>query len=606
MAVDVDEAFLERYRDELTYLRRMGAKFAKQYPRIARRLEINGGPSPDPHVERLLEGVAFLTARLQNTLEGELPEITQGLLGFLYPHFTQLVPSLAVAQFQPDDGGAGMTSGLDIPAETQLYVETSFQGRTCRFRTASGVTLWPIEVVEAKVLAPATFGFLSHADYAEVRSTVRVRLKTNSEPFDVLGLDQLRFYLDGEAQVTGPLYELLSGDLIGVACLADGAIPGLGQHPPLARMSPAGFEPDDAVLPSAPQALPGCSLLQEYFAFPEKFLFVDVTGIEDGGAQETLDLVFLLGASPRRKLSLSPDTFALGCTPIANLFYKISEPIHVDGTRHVYKINPDARWERTTELHSIIQVTSSLRSDDPEGRLEPLYGVGHSSDEGVTYWDARRVPAQGGDMPGTDVNISFVDAHLQPSLPERDTLRAHMLCTNRDLPTHIDQGERLHIVDGPHALVRALTRPTQQLTPPLQGASLWRLVSHLSMSHLGLPQTGSATEALREQLRVYAFTSGESIEPQLAAIQSVEVRPVALRADDGAWRGFCRVQRITVTIDEDRFAGISPILFGHVLSKYFGMHASVNAFAQLALASRQRGLIKLWPPSIPKADCEAS
>ena len=605
MAVDVDEAFLERYRDELTYLRRMGAKFAEQYPRIARRLEINGGPSPDPHVERLLEGVAFLTARLQNTLEGELPEITQGLLGHLYPHFTQLVPSLAIAQFQPDDGGAGMTSGLDIPAGTQLYVETSFQGRTCRFRSASDVTLWPVEVTEAKMLAPATFPFLSHRDYAGVRATLRVRLKTNSEPFPVLGLDKLRFYLNGEASLTGPLYELLNGDLIGVACLPDGKIPGLNQHPPLATMAPAGFRPEDAVLPSADQALPGFSLLQEYFAFPEKFLFIDVEGIDVGDAQETLDLVFLFGVAPRRRLSLSPDNLVLGCAPIANLFYKVSEPIYVDGTHHNHKVNPDARWERTTEVHSILQVTSSRRSDDPDGRLEPLYGVGHSSDEGVTYWDAKRVQSRG-DMPGTDVNIAFVDAHLQPSLPEEDTLRAHLLCTNRDLATHIDQGERLHIEEGPHALVRCLTRPTPQLTPPLQGSALWRLVSHLSLSHLGLPQTGSAVEALREQLRVYAFTSADSIEPQLAAIREVEVKVVALRADDNAWRGFCRVQRITVTIDEERFGGTSPILFGHVMSTYFGLHASVNAFTQLVLAGRQRGVIKIWPPSIPKSSLDVA
>lgn len=602
MAVDVDEAFLASYRDELTYLRRMGAKFAEQYPRIAKRLQVDGGPSPDPHVERLLEGVAFLTARLQNTLEGELPEITQGLLGFLYPHFTQLVPSLAIAQFQPDDGGAGMTTGLEIPEQTQLYVETSFQGRTCRFQTASGVTLWPLEVTEAKMLAPGTFPFLSHRDYAQVRSTLRVRLKTNSEAFSVLGLDRLRFYLAGEASMTGPLYELLNGGLIGVACLPDGKIPKLNEHPPLAMMTPAGFSREDTLLPSAAQAMPGYSLLQEYFAFPEKFLFIDVTGIDHGDAEETLDLVFLFSVAPRRKLSLTPDNFALGCTPIANLFSKISEPIHIDGTHNIYKVTPDARWERTTEIHSIKQVTSALRSDDPKGRLECLYGVGHSSDEGVTYWDARRAPAQASDMPGTDITISFIDAHLRPSLPQADTLRAHCLCTNRDLATHIDQGERLHIEEGPHALVTCLTRPTPQLTPPLQGASLWRLVSHLSMSHLSLPQTGSATEALREQLRVYAFTSADSIEPQLAAIDSVEVKPVALRADDGAWRGFCRVQRVTVTIDEDRFAGASPILFGHVLSSYLGSHASVNTFTQLVLASRQRGVVKIWPASIPKTE----
>lgn len=602
MAADVEEALLERYREELTFFRRMGAKFAQSYPRIAKRLELNGGPSPDPHVERLIEGVAFLTARLQNDLAGELPEVTAGLLGSIYPHFTQPVPSMAVARLAPDEGGAGLTTGVEVPKHTQLYVETTFQRRTCRFRTCYPVTLWPIEVQSARVMSPNSYDFLGTPAYAQVQTVLRLRLKTNSEPLSVLAPDRLRFYLNGDPALTGPLFELLHCNLVGIACLPEGADPGRAGKPTMAELRPVGFDPDEAVLPTQAHALPGYALLQEYFAFPEKFLFVDVTGISTEGAGDVLDLVFLFNATPRRRLSVQADTFALGCTPIVNLFQKVSEPVHINGKKHEYLVNPDARWERTTEVHTVLAVTPSLRlEEDDDLRIEPLYGLGHSDDEDVVYWHTRRLPARGKDLPGTDVLISFVDGDLRGRLPAQETLRVHMLCTNRDLATHLDAGEELYIEDGPHAQVTCLTRPTPQLTAPMQGATLWRLVSHLALSHLGLPDGEAATEALREQLRVYGFSSPDPIEPQLMAIEDVRREVVALRADDDAWRGFCRVQRVTIRVDEDRFSATSPILLGYVLNQYFGLHSSVNVFSQVALESRQReGTWKLWPPMIPK------
>ncbi len=601
MAVDVEGQLLERYREELLFLRRMGAKFAKQYPRLARRLELDGSQSPDPHVERLLEGVAFLTARLQQALDGELPQVTAGLLGYLYPHFTQPVPSMAIAQLQPDDGGAGLTSGLEVPRHSKLFIETSFQRRTCRFRTCYPVTLWPIEVTKARAQSPNAFPFLGGRTFSHVQSCLQVTLKTNSEPLSLLAPDRLRFYLDGEPAQTGTLYELLTTNLVGVVALPDGKVPALGATPHLGRVRPLGFDEEEEVLPTQGHALRGYSLLQEYFALPEKFMFVEAYDLDFSQANDTVDLLFLFDTAPRRRLSVGPGNLRLGCTPIINLFEKLSEPVHIDHQKLSYRVQPDARWERTTEIHSIEAVTTNLRRDDPASRLAPLYGLGHSNDEGVVYWDARRAPCQAADMPGTDVFLSFVDADLRQRVPDSQIVRAHCLCTNRDLATHIDQGERLHIEDGPHALVRTLTRPTLQRTPPLQGATLWRLVSHLSLSHLGLPDGESATEALREQLRIYAFTSAESIEPQLQAIDNVRRETVALRADDEAWRGFVRVQRITLRLDEDRFGGRSPMVLGAVLNAYFALHASVNVFTQLALESRQReGMWKVWPPMIPK------
>ncbi len=601
MAADAEAELLERYREELLFLRRMGVKFARAYPRIARRLELGDGPSPDPHVERLLEGVAFLTARIQHNLEGELPEVTAGLLGYLYPHFTCPVPSMAIAKLAPADDGAGMTTGLDVPRHTKLFVETTFQARTARFRTAFATTLWPLKVEEVRLESPNAYDFLTGRGYAGVQAVLRVRLRTVAAPIRELAPQSLRFHLYGEQATTGTLYELLTCSLSKVVCLPDGRKPVRGQTLKAATVRPVGFEPDEEVLPTPPHGLRGYTLLQEYFAFPEKYLFVDVEGLSTDEAEETVDLLFLLTGAPKRRLSLGPDNFQLGCTPIINLFDKISEPIHLDQRQFQYRVNPDSRWERTTEIHSVRTVTDSLTPDGEGLVIAPLYSLTHPAVEEVVYWDARRQPSRSAETPGTDLYMSFVDAGLEHRLPPVRTLRVHALCTNRDLPQHLDQGERLHVEDGPNCTVTCLTRPTAQLTPPLQGETLWRLVSHLALNHLSLPDGEGATEALREQLRLYEFTSPISIEPQILAIQKVRRETVALRADQGAWRGFCRVNRITVQVDEERFSSTSPVLLGYVLHHFFGLHASVNVFTQLALESRQReGTWKRWPPMIPQ------
>lgn len=603
MAGDFEESILERYRDELVWLRRMGTRFAKKYPRLAKRLELTEGPSPDPHVERLIEGVAFLIARLQHNLESELPDITAGLLAMLYPHFFQPVPAMAIAQLQPAKGGAGMTTSMKLPRGLQLYCNTSFEQRTCRWRTAYEVELWPIVVSEAAWESPAKYAFMGPTSriFSDVRSVLRLRLKSTTEPFHNLKMPYLRFFLSGEPRVTGALYELMTTQLHGVVSFDPKKVPGRNDTPDRGRIEPAGFRHDEVVLPTAPQGLRGYALLQEYFAIPEKFLFIDMHGFYTTWVEQELEVLICFKTSPRRKINVTADTFKLGCSPIINLFEKISEPIYVEGDTYEYLLNPDARWERTTELHTIQSMKSSIKDDD--SRLEPLYGLGHRSDEGVTYFDVRRRVARTDTMPGTDVWVTFVDAQLTRSLPQTDIIRARITCTNRDLAQAVDEGETLHVEDGPHAEVKLLTRPSKQLSPPTQGETLWQLVSHLALSHIGLPDGPGAVAALQEQLRLYNFTTEDPIEPQLQAIEEVHRETVALRADDASWRGFVRVQRITVTLNEDRFQGISPILLGHVLHNYFGLHASVNVFTQLALVSRQRdGIWKLWPPMIPSSD----
>lgn len=609
MAGELDAALLDRYREELAFFRRMGGRFAKKHPRVAKRLELTTSESPDPHVERLIESVAFLTARLQLNLEAELPEITRGILGQLYPHFTQPVPSMAIARIAPDDGGT-LTEAELIPRHTKLFIETSYQKRTCRFRTCFETMMWPLRIDAARFESPNAFQFLNISRFAHIRSVLRLDIVVSHDKVSVEQLDPetLRVYLSGEDALVGGLYELLTGNLQGVVSMPADKPPVRGTIPKMGTVRPVGF--DEEVLPTAPHGLKGFSLLQEYFALPEKFLFFDIKGIDATGVRDdkTLSLLFLFDEAPRKRLSVRPETFQLGCTPVVNLFDTVSEPVNVTGHASEYLVVPDARWERTTEIHSIRGVTPSLTWEEDIPVYEPVFGNRHPLVKNVVYWQATRRPCRNLETPGADIWMAFVDKRLKYKVPEHEILRVHCVCTNRDLPTFVDQGERLHVEDGPHAEVRLLTRPTQPMTPPMQGEALWRLISHVSLSHAGLPDNPDAlADAVREQLRVYTFTTNESLEGQLQAITSVSKETVALRADDNAWRGFLRVQRITLTINEAAFSGISPVVFGSVLHHYFGLHASINVFTQLVLKSTQReGIWHKWRPTIPESSSELS
>ena len=352
--MDESREFLRYYLDELAYLRRMGTEFARSYPKVAARLELTHGSSSDPHVERLIEAFAFLTARLERRLDLELPEICGGLLGVLYPNLVNPVPPLAIAQFQVDPEQGKLTSGRRIPRHTRLFTQTR-SGSTCRFRTAYDVDLWPLEIENPGLHPRSAFKALDAR--TDVASVLSLRLRPQGVSLSELELSELRFHLHGESTLTSELYDLLGSALCGVALVGDE-----GESVtflPETAVKAVGFGPDEDVIPSDARSHPGYRLLQEYLQFPAKFHFFDLSGFERVRARETLDLLFLLRRSPQRRLAIERDTILLGCTPIQNLFAKTSEPIRVDHRRVEYRLVGDARREAITEIHSIASVSLS-------------------------------------------------------------------------------------------------------------------------------------------------------------------------------------------------------------------------------------------------------
>ncbi|MGA7802252.1 MAG: type VI secretion system baseplate subunit TssF [Gammaproteobacteria bacterium] len=592
------DELLPYYNRELTYIRRLAAEFAESHPKIAGRLRLSGDVIEDPHVSRLIEGFAYLNARIRQKLDDDFPELTDALLNVLYPHYLAPIPSMAIVQFQPLPD---LAASHQVPART--CVETDpIDGEPCRFETRYPVDLWPLNVTDA--------AFTSHTRGAPVTprsrdatGLLRITLRSTSKDlrFSQLGPERLRFFLNGQPQQVYPLYELLFNNVVQVAALGDdGNVTLLDAD----AIRPVGFEPDHGMLPYPPQTALGYRLLTEFFAFPEKFLFFEVDGLAQAaaGAGEQLELVFYLNrTSPELDHSVQAQTFALGCTPMVNLYRQPAEPIPLTHTETEYRVVPDARRENATEVYSVDKVTAVAPNGD-KVEYRPFYGVGNGvhRDWEQTMWSAARRPS-GPDDPGTDVYLALVDLGFSPSAPANWVVHPETTCLNRDLPGRLPYGggqPHLQISEGtaPVSGLRCLTAPTRTLRPPLGRGSRWRLISHLSLNHLSLSNDDAGASTLREILHLYNFSDSADTRAMIDGVLNIRSRRVTGRVMSGGHSGLAGGIEIRVEFDEQRFTGSSLYLFASVLERFMALYSSINSFTRFVATVKGRDeVLRRWP-----------
>lgn len=598
MADEADDLLYGAYLGELAYLHSAGAAFAQRHPQVARRLALEEHGSADPHVERLLESFAFLTARLQHQIDSEFPEIPAALLGVLYPHLVAPVPSSAIAEFHPDPEQSRALMGVTVKVGTPLFATAGQGAATMRFRTAAPLTLWPLELGACDLQSPAQYAFLD--DRHDVATVLRLRLDClGRRSFAEFVPSALRFYLHGGPGLATTLYRLLLDAALEIAVLPDGAAAPTAWLPASALQA-TGFADDEVALPHPGNAHQGYRLLQEYGCFPEKFRFVELSGLNGLGAGGRADLLILLRERPAAGLRLDVGCVRLNCVPMVNLFRQVSEPVRLDHLKTEYRLVADSRWERSTEIHSIVKVSATAARDDETRVFHPYFSATHAIRPGETpaFWIARRRRSERADLPGSDLLLSFKDLAFNPTQPATQVVFAHLLCTNRGLAAQMPPGTRLEIEeDTPVRAITCLTRPSQQLDPPTGGDTLWRLVSHLSLNHLSLSSGPDGLAALKEILRLYGGPDTLVWERQLAGLVEMEVRRAVQRVGDDAWRGFCRGEEITLTVDETLLDLGSAYALGTVLSRFLGLYAAVNSFTRLVMTSQQRKGVRLsWRP----------
>lgn len=621
----MDERLLPLYERELHHLRETGAEFAREFPKIAARLTLPRDAKqrpPDPYVERLLEGFAFLAARIQLKIDAEFPRFTQHIFETVYPHYLCPTPSMAMVKFEADLTEGSLVEGPVIPRHTVLRSQLGASDQTrCTYKTAHDVRLWPLELVEAAYHTRDLAALdLPEADTA--RGAIRIRLRaTAGVRIDKLPLDDLVLYIHGTGGDAVRLYEQLLTHVCGVVVHPVGRPPQWHEPLPDPAVSQVGYEDDEALLPCGPRSFQGYRLLQEYFAFPERFSFVRISGLQRGFCRckdNEVDVTILLREVDLvLEKALSAESFALYCTPAVNLFEKRLDRIHLTDRFPEFHLVSDRTAPLDYEVHSVLKVTGyGGRGQVEEQPFEPFYcAKDRDTGEGGCYYALQRVSRtlseqeirgrrRTVDYTGSETYLSLVDVSAAPYRTDLRQLGVVALCTNRDLPDHMPLGlgetDFSHETGAPVKSIRCLGAPTPSAASHAEGDFAWRLISHLELNYLSLTdaRNGDGAAALREILMLYGEAARPEIRRRIDGVRSITCRPIVRRVGRSGPTAFGRGLEITVTMDDNAFEGSGIFTLGAVLDRFFAKYVSLNAFTATVINSVQRGEVKRWPVRI--------
>ncbi|MBN4054945.1 type VI secretion system baseplate subunit TssF [Acidimicrobium ferrooxidans] len=567
------------YHDELLFLREMGRDFCRAHPEAAPFL---GEAGNDPDVERLLEGFAFLTARIRQKLDDELPEITHVLLDMFWPHYLRPIPAMSIVRFEPRSAANEV---LQIPRGTELD-SVPIDGVACRFRTAYDVSLLSLIVTAAD---------LQRVPQPQIRLRIQV---PGGASLSKMAPDRLRLHLVGEKIVTRALFLCLCNHLqrISVRPIAGEAQP---IALPGARVEPVGMGDQEALLAYPNNSFPGFRLLQEYFSFPAKFMFLDITGLGELqrlGEVRAFELIFELDKMPESVPPITAANFALNCTPVVNLFPHEADPIRVNREATEYQVRPAGKNPAYYEIYSIDQVIGLARGTAARHEYQPMFR--RSEGLGEHFYRARTEHAIAKE--GTDVSLTFVSTDGTPEAqPEMETISIELTCSNRHVPSRLGPGDiKVPTSSSPSfAHFSNITRPTASVPPPLGGLLYWKLISHLSLNYHSL----MSVDALRNVLTVYNFRAlfdrqaEQAHQLMLDGILEVAAVPATRLFRGTPIRGF----RIRIKVLEDNFGSPGGLyLFGSLLSEFLSQYVTLNAFSQLVIEGTKTGEIYTWPARI--------
>ncbi|MEC5386829.1 type VI secretion system baseplate subunit TssF [Uliginosibacterium sp. H3] len=618
----MDPRLLRYYNLELQHLREMGAEFARQFPKVAARLGMDGIEVADPYVERLLEGAGFLAARVQLRLDAEFPRFTQRLLEMLHPHYLAPTPSMLIAQFNPIPGETNLAKGVTLPrgAPFRSSFGSSGQGEgvACEFRTAHEIQLWPLELTQARY-----FSFAADLQLAKlplrgrVKGGIRFNLRTTGGlTFNQLSLDRLPLHLGGAHDIAYKLCELIGASTLGIVVQPTGAAPAWQHFIPPEKVQLTGYDDEQALLPTKSRGFGGYRLLQEYFSFPDRFMFFEMSGLAPALAHPVSELeIIILFAQGDAMLESVVDAsnLLLHCTPAINLFAKRADRIHISDSSHEFHVVPDRTQPLDYEIYEITEVSGHSAGSRDEQRFLPFYADYHSDlGNDNAYYTARREPRLYSEKQkrvgprtgyiGSEVFLSLVDPREAPYRAELRQLSIQALCTNRDLPIIMPLGAgksdfSLDIA-APVESIRCVRGPSRPYSMLAEGSVAWRLISHLSLNYLSLLDSNrdEGASALREMLALYATTGDSGLKRQVDGMKSVSVAPVVARLPFPGPVCFGRGLQVTLEVDELAFEGGGAFLFGCVMEHFFARHASLNSFTQTELRSLSRGQIMRWGP----------
>jgi type VI secretion system protein ImpG len=618
----MDPRLLDYYNRELRFIREMGGEFARAYPKIAGRLGLDSFECADPYVERLLEGFAFLAARVQLKLDAEFPRFTQHLLESVYPNFLAPVPSMTVLQFQPDLTEGALAEGFPIARDSVVRSVLGKGERTaCEYRTAHDVTLWPLTLTAARYVHGTALTNAGGRVPKAAAAALVLKLRTSAGlGFDKLALDRLPIFLRGADELRMRVYEALIGHALGMLVQPAGSEPAWRMFIDPANISRIGFDDSHALLPRSPRSFQGYRLLQEYFAFPDRFLFVELGGLAPAvrrHAGEELELIVLLDRHEQGlEDAFDAGLFALFCTPAINLFPKRSDRIHLDERTDELHLVMDRTRPMDYEVHSITAVHGYGTGVEPQQRFQPFYAPQEwlTGGEHRAFYAVHREPrvlstaqrreGTRASYIGGEVFIALVDGDDAPYRSDLKQIGVEALCTNRDLPLSLSLGigdtDFTLPAGAPVQAVRAVLTPTRPRPAFPEGETAWRLVSHLSLNYLSICDTSPAegAAALRELLELYGNASDPAIRAQIKGVQGIRSRPVTRRLPGAGPAFFARGLELTLTLDKAAFEGSGMFLFSAVMEQFFAKYVSINSCTETLVRTTSGEEVMRWQTRI--------
>lgn len=614
----MDPRLLRFYNEELTYLRETAREFGEEHETVAGRLGLKTPNDPDPYVERLLEGVAFLSARVQLKLSDQYPEFTQHLLSAVQPHYLAPVPSICIAGFEPKEGDPLLAEGYIVPRQTELVATSDEAGASpVTFRTGHAVKLYPLKISEVEYLGSRT-AVASFAASAGTRAEAGLRLRfegLGNIPLEKLKITDLPLYLDGSETIPGELYRQIIGDTVAVLARPAASASAIPVSLPLPTQ--AGFEKDEALLPAEERSFRGYRLLTEYFACPERFLFAVLQGMDkafaraDGGA---IDIVLLFNRNaPALAGALSPANFRLFATPAINLFEKQLGRVQVNGADHEFLLMPDRTRPLDFEVWRILDVSAHMRDSTDARPVAPLYALGallydwrdalffvpRLKLRRLSTREQRRLRRE--DYTGTETWISLTAAGNPERIADIKELGIRALVTNRELASKLAFRGTEHFVPpgGPVRAVSILRSPSRPRPPLGLDDAAWRIIAHLTPNYATLvPEDGNDPSMLRDHLALYGPRDNAALRRQIDGIVSVNSRAVVRRVPGRGAMAVARGSRIMMTLDDASFENARLFLFSAVVERFLAEFTSVNSFTETIVRTPGEGTIMSWPPRI--------
>jgi type VI secretion system protein ImpG len=597
------EELLPYYEREIGIFRAYSRKFAQRYPKTAGQLLIAGEHSEDPHVERLIQSFALLTARVSRRLDTDYPQFTESMLESLYPHYLRPLPSYSVVQMTRPSH-AGEEAGTVVPRGIVLQAP-SINGVTCRFTTVYDVSLGPVAVTKFSFSPfpdePTLNGRLPPGSTSAIKLTIALGDKVSGAHATLPS--RLRLFVNAEPSLRGALLDTLLMRTAGVFVQADGA----GAWVPLASspLSLAGLEDSDAVLPFSARSNAAFRLLTEYFSYPEKFNFLDLD-LDAIAARlpaqcQCLTLYFALADVPaesneaRLLASISPKILLAGCTPVINLFEKAGVPFQQTHTAADHALLADATQASGYDIYCVdaVRLVREGAAGNTVTEFTPLYQVGHAAEDADAsgcYWLTRRDETVAAISPGHEVRLTLVDPHARNN-GGIATVSTQLSCTNRNLPSQLQVGAPGGDLRSDAVPTTTVMRLLRKPTPPHRFANghgaHWRLIAHLTLNLATLNRAGVGD--LQKMLALYDLPQSAISRRQIRGIVAIESGTVRAWMPTVPAASLMVGIGIRMTLDEQAFAGSGMVIFVRVMERYFSLNRQLNCFTQLEIISAQSG-----------------